>query len=238
MGLYTNFLLEYILLYYVSILNISVPYIKRKQHRMRPIQPTMLWEATDPQAAMQTRFQFASSVEAGQWLYTALADFYGIEVISIDRLAISAHNLLAWLTTADGQFLVKCTSDLSVHERLVNVADLLAWLAGKQVPVSVPVLAPTGERQLCREHLSLGLQRMIPGELLDPTEPIQVQVAGVTLARLQQALAAYPRAADFPIDPAPVPLGDRIMTWSEKIVSHSESALAAGIQVLLGSLAR
>lgn len=238
---------------------------------MRPIQPTMLWEATDPQAALQGRFHFASSVEATHWLETTLADLYDIEVISVDRLAISSYNLLAWLTTTDGHLLAKCCSylgvygrsrlairaynlllwlttsagarfakyhsDLDAHNRLTKVADLLVWLAQQQMPVSVPLLSCAGTRQVRKDHLSIGVQRLIPGTLLDTAVVEQVHAAGLTLAQLHRTLAAYPHATNF-VPASPLPnLAEMIGRWAEnKGRAIDDPVLLAGIKTLLRSL--
>ncbi|MEZ4617874.1 MAG: phosphotransferase [Caldilineaceae bacterium] len=201
---------------------------------MMPLNPTMLWEATDPGAALLKRFRFASGAEAGAWLVTVLADVYGIEVVTVDRLVISAYNLLAWLTTTNGLFLAKCCSDDSAHERLVNVADLLGWLAQAQLPVSLPLLARTGARQVRRDHLSIVVQRLISGELLDPAQAVQTQAAGVTLARFHRALDAYPCGTEFGISSAVLPLAETIAVSARRCKRQGGvPSLLIGIETLL-----
>jgi len=144
---------------------------------MLPLQPTMLWEATDPQAALAKRFHFATSEAAAHWLNNTVEQTYGIAVASVDRLVMSAYNLLAWLTTAEGPLLAKCCAFAPAHQRLQNVAALVVWLDQVSLPVSVPLAAKTGAVQVRCDHLSVGVQRVIPGELLDPHEPPQARAS-------------------------------------------------------------
>ncbi len=183
---------------------------------MTRVQPTLLWEAEDANRALTKRFQFASADDATRWLVDRVGDVYPVRVISIDRLVISSANLLAWLTTDAGHLLVKCCALVSFHQRLQNVATLLHWLAQRGIPVSVPLLTHMGEGQIICDHLSLGVQRVIAGDLLEPTQRGQAQAAGVTLAYLHNALARYPHAADF-TPPAPMAsLKTMIQTWADK----------------------
>ncbi len=180
---------------------------------MTPVQPTMLWEASDANVALAQRFQFASATAAESWLVDTLGREYGVGVTSVDRLVISSANLLAWLTTDAGPLLAKCCALVDLHARLYQIAALLAWLDQRGLPVSAPLLTDRGEGQVICDHLSLGVQRLIDGALLDPTQPAQAQAAGVTLATLHLALAAYPRAADFtPANPLQ-PLLTTVHEW-------------------------
>lgn len=198
----------------------------------------MLWEATDSHAALRQRFRFASGAETRDWLVTTLYGLYGIQVTGVTRLVISSYNLLAWLTTTDGLLLAKCCASLQSHERLANVADVLTWLDQQQLPVSVPLLAQTGERQVRAAHLSLGVQRVIPGELLEPTQPAQTHAAGVMLAQLHRALAAYPRTTAFAPPTAQPALAEAIAAWAAKqATSPRNQSLMAGVELLQQLLA-
>lgn len=206
---------------------------------MTLLQPTMLWESTDAQAALTQRFQFASVAAASDWLIKTISDIYGVRAVSVDRLVISSFNLLAWLTTTDGPLLAKCCAFVRAHDWLANVAELLAWLEQQQLPVSVPVATSTGERQVLRDHLSIGVQRIMPGSLLDPTQLEQAQAAGITLASLHHALAAYPRAIDFASQTPLSTLAENIQTWAAtKAATRPDRALVAGRKALLQSLQR
>jgi homoserine kinase type II len=204
---------------------------------MRPLQPTMLWESVDAQTALRQRFQFASVEEAVCWLTETIVRTYAISMQSVDRIVISAYNLLAWLTTGDGLLIAKCCALVTAHDWLVNVAELLLWLDRQGLPVSIPLASKTGSRQVICDHLTLSVQRLLPGDLLDPTQPEQAHAVGVTLARLHQALAAYPRASDFaPAAPLPA-LRLTIQAWlAEKGLTLREPTLVAAGQVLGQSL--
>lgn len=171
---------------------------------IQPLQPTMLWESVDPAVALPKRFQFATAEAAAHWLLATVTRTYGIAVSAVERLTMSSYNLLAWLTTADGPLLAKCCAFVPAHQRLLNAGELVVWLGEMQLPVSAPLVATTGAVQVLCDHLSVGVQRIIPGDLLDPTHLEQAHAAGVTLARLHQALAAYPHAAEF-TERMPVP---------------------------------
>lgn len=97
--------------------------------------------------------------------------------------------------------------------------------------------ASTGERQVLRDHLSIGVQRIMPGSLLDPTQFEQAQTAGIILTQLHQALAAYPRATDF-ASQTPLPtLAENIQAWAAtKAATSPDLALVAGRKALLQSL--
>lgn len=193
----------------------------------------MLWETTDPAVALGKRFHFATPTAAKRWLTDTVAHTYGIAVASVDRLVMSAYNLLAWLTTAEGPLLAKCCAFAPAHQCLQNAAALVVWLDQVSLPVSVPLTAKTGAVQVRCDHLSVGVQRVIPGELLDPSQPAQTCAAGLTLAQLHQALARYPQTSDF-LSPTPVPsLPTLIDTWlTGKISQLTEPAILAGCHTL------
>jgi homoserine kinase type II len=160
-------------------------------------QPTMLWENTDPHAALRQRFGFASAQAAAAWLTDQLNRHYAIEVLSVERLVISAANLLAWLTTAQGRLLAKGCAQSPAYPHLQQLAGLLPWLAQEGLPVSPPLPSRQGERQVICDQLSIGVQRVIPGTLLDPAQPAQAQAAGLLLARLHEALSSYPQTSHW-----------------------------------------
>jgi homoserine kinase type II len=199
-----------------------------------PVHPTMLWESTDAHVALWQRFQFASAEHAIHWLMKTVARSYALSVESVDRFVISSSNLLAWLTTADGPLIAKCCAVTSAHDWLSNVAELVVWLDQHHLPVSAPLRTRTGQRQVLCDHLTLGLQRVIPGQLLDPTQLVQARTAGTILARLHTALAAYPRATDFTAL-SPLPSLDAVINeWIEKNSARlSDPALVAGSRALV-----
>jgi homoserine kinase type II len=206
----------------------------KRNHSMGTPQPTMLWESTDPLVALTKRFRFASSEDAIQWLIDTMMYTYGIEVKAVDRLVISSYNLLAWLTTATGPLIAKCTALVTAQERLAQVAELLHWLQQARIPVSAPIRAQTGEFQMLVGHLSVGVQRLIPGTLLDPAYPEQARSAGVILAQIHHAFATYPHATDF-VSAVPVPFLTKLITdWAaKKLDRQADPARAAAIEALL-----
>lgn len=204
---------------------------------MTSVCPTMLWETTDVHEALTQRFHFASTKEATHWLMNTVSKTYAVPVESVDRLVISSYNLLAWLTTAEGPFIAKCCGLVHAQDWLSNVADLLVWLDQKHLPVSVPLLSTTGQRQIIRDHLSLGVQRVMPGDLLDPTQLVQARAAGIILAQVHNALADYPRATDFATQSPTPPLEEMITDWiAKKQTKDSDPALVAGSKAVVNWL--
>lgn len=207
---------------------------------MTELQPTMLWESTDAPLALRQRFRFDSAAAVVEWLTTTLATTYAIPVQAVDRLVISDANLLAWISTADGFLFAKCCALPGRHVRLATIADLLCWLDAQGLPVSVPLPSVEGARQVRCDHLTVGLQRLIPGQLLDPTDLVQAQAAGVILARLHQALARYPDAAALAVAAPQAPslqLDERILAWAKVYVTRTNSqALMADCHALTANL--
>ncbi len=201
------------------------------------VQPTMLWESTNAEAALQQRFRFAAAAQTVAWLQMTLPATYAITVQSVDRLVISAANLLAWLTTPDGPLLVKCCAEPAAHVRLAQIAELLIWLAQQRLPVSAPLPTRSGALQVRCDHLTVGLQRLLPGQALDPTDLGQAYSAGVILARLHHLLALYPRASALSTQ-TPLPaLADRILASAETYAAQSTApALLADCRALIQRL--
>ncbi len=206
---------------------------------MKPLQPTMLWESTDPQVALTKRFQFATTEAAQQWLSATMAHTYGITVTVVDRLVMSSYNLIAWLTTTAGPLLAKCCAFTAAHQRLQDSGELVHWLGQAGLPVSPPLVATTGAVQNRCDHLSVSVQRIIAGDLLDPTHAEQAHNAGVTLARLHQALASYPQAARFappmPLPALPTAVAEQV---TQKIAALTDPALVDGSRRLLQQIPR
>ncbi|GAB3747870.1 phosphotransferase enzyme family protein [Microlunatus parietis] len=154
--------------------------------------PEMLWEASDPVAELSRRFGFATAEAAGRWATALLADEYGIALRSVDRLVLSAQNLMIWVTGADQRLMIKVCRFGGSHDWLLPRAALVDWLADRGQPVARPVRTVAGELQLRRDGWSIGIQPVLPGELLDGSDHDQVRAAGATLAALHEDLAAWP----------------------------------------------
>lgn len=152
----------------------------------------MLWEAVDPQEALTRRFGFADGGQLAGWVTKLLADSWGVEVISCDRVVMSASNVLVWITTASDRMIVKWSVVRRLFPRLQNVARLTAWLDGRGLPVSAPVPALNGDLQVELGGCSVGLQSVVEGSMLDTDDLAQVHAAGAMLAKLHLGMAEYP----------------------------------------------
>ncbi len=189
----------------------------------------MLWEPHDPLRALEARFGFRDPGSAGRWVAGTLAEHWGVRIASCDRIVISDRNALAWVETPGGQLVAKWSVAADRFAFLQELARLTSWLDGRGLPVSAPLPARDGRIQVEVDGVSIGLQRRIAGELLDVANPDQVTAAGAVLARLQDALAAYPDAdragAPQPSGP-PRPLTDRITDWLDR--GHPQLPATAG----------
>lgn len=159
------------------------------------VMPEMLWESTDPEAELDRRFGFASADAAGALAVRLLADDYGLRVVSLDRMVISAHNLMFWVTAETaGRLMIKVCRLTEAHDWLSARGALVRWLADRGLPVAGPLRTRGGDHQLLRDGRSIGVQPVLPGELLDAAELDQVRAAGSTLGALHTQLAAWPDA--------------------------------------------
>ena len=178
----------------------------------------MLWESVDPHTALTSRFGFTDAAAATRWLADTLAAQWGIALHSCERIVISAGNALAWLDTSAGSLLAKWSVRAEYFPRLAELARLTAWLDGRGLPVSALMPARDGRLQLELDGVSLGLQSVIAGALMDADDQAQVYATGAVLARLHQALADYPhtdRIAVLPGDRPSAPLADQLRHWLE-----------------------
>jgi len=157
----------------------------------------MLWESAEPASVLARRFGFDSAEAAASWVTRAVRHTHGLELLSVDRLVLSAVNLLATVSGPDGRLLVKCCAVVAAHEPLVALGELIWWLDGEGIPVSAPLPSRRGAAQVHHEHLTFNVQRFVDGALLDATDLTQVSAAGETLARLQAALARTPVDSPF-----------------------------------------
>ncbi|MFF0824582.1 phosphotransferase [Micromonospora haikouensis] len=193
----------------------------------------MLWEAHDPHRALDARFGFGDARAAGRWVADVLDEHWGVRVDSCERIVMSDGNALAWVDTPSGRRLAKWSVLPDRFPRLAEVARLTSWLDGRGLPVSAPVPTRDGRLQVEADGVSLGLQRVIEGDLLDTTDRGQVRAAGAVLARLQDALAAYPHAERLTrLAVASPPLTQRITKW----LDTSAAQLPAAARDALGGL--
>ncbi len=163
---------------------------------VRPVTATplleMLWESVVPRDALTKRFGFADGVSAVSWIGDVLWDTWGIAVDDCDRLVMSAGNLLAWITTDNRRLIAKWSVFPKLFQRLADAAALTSWLHERGIPVAPPIPARDGRLRVELDNVLLGVYPVIDGDLLDVGDPSQVTKAGQMLARLHDAMAAYP----------------------------------------------
>jgi homoserine kinase type II len=181
----------------------------------------MLWEAQDPHHTLDGRFGFGDGPAAGRWVADTLDEHWGARVDSCERIVMSGGNALAWVGTPAGRLLAKWSVVPERFPRLAETARLTSWLRGRGLPVSAPVPARDGRLQVEVDRVSIGVQRVIVGDLLNTADPGLVRAAGAVLARLQDALAAYPDAERIPAPAvASTPLPARITDWLDSRADH------------------
>ena len=194
----------------------------------------MLWETQDPRHALDGRFGFSDGQAAGRWVADTLDKHWGVPVDSCERIVMSGGNALAWVGTPSGRLLAKWSVVPERFPRLAATARLTSWLRGRGLPVSAPVPARDGRLQVEVDRVSMGLQREIVGDLLDTADPHQVRAAGAMLARLQDALAAYPDADQSALAGASKPLTAQVTDW---LGSHAGHLPVAARDTLRGLVA-
>ena len=194
----------------------------------------MLWEPDDPHGVLEERFGFADAVSAGHWVAATVHEHWGIRIDSCERIVISDRNALAWATTPSGRLLAKWSVAPERFERLSRIARLTRWLDGNGLPVSAPVQTLDGRLQVEVDGVSMGLQRVIQGDLLDVDAAEQVQAAGAILARLHDALAAYPDADQVvPPERRPKTLAARVTDWLDSASEHVPEAACGALRGLV-----
>ncbi|CCH19277.1 phosphotransferase [Micromonospora lupini] len=196
----------------------------------------MLWEPDDPRHALDDRFGFGDAESAGRWVAAMLKEHWGVRIDTCERIVMSGGNAIAWVGTPSGRLLAKWSVVLERFPRLMETARLTSWLHGRGLPVSPPVPTREGGLQVEVGGVSMGLQREIVGDLLDTADLNQVRAAGVILARLQDALAAYPDA-DQLLAPAVAltPLTARVTDWLDSRADHLPMAARDTLRGLVAS---
>lgn len=115
---------------------------------------------------------------------------------------------MAWLTVGDRRLIAKWSAFPSLFSRLGEAARVTTWLASSGIPVAAPMPDLNGRllvelgnpaRGRARAALPLpgsrfllGVVPVVGGDLLDVSDPAQVRDAGLMLATVHDALAAYP----------------------------------------------
>lgn len=149
----------------------------------------MLWESTEPQSALKNRFGLSSFDEAAGWLTKVLAEAWAIEVKACERIIISDHNAIAWISTDRGALVAKWSRNQDQFVKFDATADLLNALYKQGPPVAPPLAATDGRHRMIIDSSSITVQPLIDGNLLDITADTAVRKAGASLARLHGALA-------------------------------------------------
>ncbi len=72
----------------------------------------MLWEASDPSEALESRFGFGHAGAASHWVAAMAGEHWGIRVDACERIVISDRNALAWVGTSPGRM---CARDGARH---------------------------------------------------------------------------------------------------------------------------
>lgn len=194
----------------------------------------MLWERADPTQVLRSRFGFMDADAAEHWVVRALERWWNVRVVACERIVMSDHNALAWVTTAGGRMLLKWSIAPERFERLAFAADLTTWLADRDLPVSAPVRTLDGRVQVEDDGVSMGLQHVIDGSLLDVRDPARVHAAGATLARFHDALRDSPdpaRAAG--VRPPPIPLVQQVEGWLDGAPTHVPDRARVALRRLL-----
>ncbi|MGC5289757.1 phosphotransferase [Micromonospora sp. DT231] len=198
----------------------------------------MLWEAHDPGDTLAERFGFSDGESAGRWVADALDEHWGVRVDSCERIVMSSGNALAWVGTPAGRMLAKWSVVADRFPRLAAIARLTSWLDDQGLPVSAPVPARDGRLQVEAGHVSIGLQRVIAGDLLDTADPARVRAAGALLSRLQEALAAcpYPDPDAASTDSVPAkPLAARVLDWLDTCAEQVPAAVRDTLRALVAA---
>ena len=84
---------------------------------------------------------------------------YEIEVRTVDRTVISAHNLMMWVTSSHEQLMIKICRLTAAHDWLASRAVLVGWLADRDQPVTRPLVSVDGHRQLLGTIIPSGSNR-------------------------------------------------------------------------------
>ena len=172
----------------------------------------MLWESTDPRQELTTRFGFRDGAATADWVADVLRRYWELDVVRCDRLVISGRNVMAWVEAGDRPFIAKWSSLPHRFSRLEDAARLVSWLDSQEVPVAAPIAACDGRLLIelgnetkgkLRSRLPLpgnrflvGVLPVVGGDLLSVEDPAQVNDAGRMLAKIHQAMAAYPGPLD------------------------------------------
>lgn len=182
---------------------------------------SMLWEDADPDEVLRRRFGLAGGEAAAAWVAGVLHRCYGITLVRCERVVMSDRNALAWTVTDRGALVVKWCVAPERFERLAQLAALTGWLDEQGELVSAPLQALDGRRQVEIDGVSVGVQHVVDGDLLDCSDDRLVHEAGRVLARLHVRLAQCPSdRVPSVIAPRTQPLRDQVMGWLDDAPAH------------------
>ncbi len=197
----------------------------------------MLWEADDPAEVITNRFGLADAAAARRWVTEALARHWSVDVTSCERIVMSHTNALAWVDTPSGRMIAKWSVAPERFARLAALARLTVELEARGVPVSAPVAAPDGRLQVEVDGVSLAVQHVVAGDLLDTGDLGLVRATGAVLARLHDVLATSTAAGELLalVDP-PALLPDRVTGWLDAAPAHLATPACDTLRRLLVDL--
>ncbi len=171
---------------------------------MLPPGLSMLWEATDPQAALRERFGFNDFDQVGDWVTQVLGETWGLTVVRCSRMVISDQNVILWAGSDRGDLVVKWSRARESFGRLDASTRLLRPVAGQGVPVATPFATLDARDRVVLDGpggaLSVTVLPEITGDWLNVDHPEQVWAAGACLAQVHRALGTItaPMPGDDP----------------------------------------
>ncbi|WP_433161283.1 phosphotransferase enzyme family protein [Kribbella sp. CA-247076] len=208
---------------------------------MFPSGLSMLWEPTEPQSALRGRFGLDSFDEAVTWLTKCLTQAWAVEVEACDRILISSDNAIAWVRTSRGPLVAKWSRSRGQFLRLAAIADLIRALHEHGLPVAPPLSSVDSRYRVIVDSgslpLSMTVQPLIAGDLLDTTDETAVRQAGACLASLHGVLSM--QGDSRLIEPEPgqsLDLRQRIETWLDLKDVGRAPAASARLRDHVGSL--
>lgn len=181
---------------------------------MLPLGLSMLWEDSDPAAALRERFGFRDLAEVTTWMREVLAEHWGIALRGCSRLVISDRNAIAWLGTDAGALVLKVSSARARFAELAAATRLAQDLDALGVPLAAPLPARDGavrrELDAPAGPLSLALLPEVDGDWLEVEDLTAVRSAGQALAAVHEALRVVQERETIPQAEEPT---DRIRRW-------------------------
>lgn len=200
----------------------------------------MLWERTDAIAALRERFGLADTASAATCVSDTLARHWGMRVRACDRIVLSDQNLLAWVRTEAGSFIVKACGWQPLFARLGVIAEVVAQLGAQGLPVAAPRRTLDGAARAVVDGasaLSVVVLPRVTGDFLDAGDPAAVRATGATLAQVHVALADL--QIELPELPASTPLAaaDPRLIFAGAAAGRDRAPRAADrLDALLGNL--